>query len=168
MKKYILILVCGFLIQGVVGCKKSTDNQSSKLIMDDTELQGMIGVPPPDDRDSIIPDSRKTYSQNHVFEVIEEYPSFPGGEKAMCEFLTINLKYPKIFSEANIQGRVICRFVVEKYGSITDIKVVRGIHELLDNEAVRVIKLMPKWIPGKMDGKPVRTWYTLPISFKLK
>ena len=85
-------------------------------------------------------------SNDTIFEVAEISPSFPGGETTMFEFLAKNLLYPESMIDACIGGKVICSFVVEIDGSITNIKVVRGVHELLDNEAVRVIKLMPKWI----------------------
>ncbi|HRR62720.1 MAG TPA: energy transducer TonB, partial [Paludibacteraceae bacterium] len=82
--------------------------------------------------------------------------------------LSENIRYPVIAQENGIQGRVICQFVVNTDGSIVDIQVVRGVHPSLDEEAVRVIKSMPKWVPGKQRGKPVRVRFTLPINFKLQ
>ncbi len=95
-------------------------------------------------------------------------PQFPGGEQALFKFLNENIKYPVIAQENGIQGRVICQFVVNTDGSIVDIQVVRGVDPSLDKEAVRVIQSMPKWIPGKQRGKPVRVRFTLPINFKLQ
>lgn len=103
-----------------------------------------------------------------IFQVVEEMPHFPGGEQALMKWLSENIRYPVIAQENGIQGRVICQFVVNTDGSIVDIQVVRGVHPSLDEEAVRVIKSMPKWVPGKQRGKPVRVRFTLPINFKLQ
>ena len=103
-----------------------------------------------------------------IFTAVEESPKFPGGDKAMYEFLSKNIRYPEMAAQNNIQGRVTVQFVVEKDGSIGEVKVVRGKDPDLDKEAVRVVKSMPKFIPGKMNGQAVRVWYTLPINFKLQ
>ena len=103
-----------------------------------------------------------------VFLVVEQMPEFPGGEKALRAFLAENVKYPKIAKENGIYGRVICQFIVEKDGSISDVKAAKSSGEIsLDREAIRVIKMMPKWKPGKQRNEPVRARYTLPITFKL-
>ncbi len=104
-----------------------------------------------------------------VFVVVESMPEFPGGQQALFKYLGDNVKYPVIAQENGIQGRVICQFVVNKDGSIVDIEVVRsGGDPSLDKEAIRVIKSMPKWKPGKQRGKPVRVKFTLPVNFKLQ
>lgn len=105
---------------------------------------------------------------NVVFQVVETMPSFPGGDADLFKFLSTSVKYPVIAQENGIQGRVICQFVVNKDGSIVDIEVVRSVDPSLDKEAIRVIKSMPKWSPGKQRGKPVRVKYTLPVNFKLQ
>lgn len=104
-----------------------------------------------------------------IFVVVESMPEFPGGQQALFKFLSENVKYPVIAQENGIQGRVICQFVVNKDGSIVDVEVVRsGGDPSLDKEAVRVIKSMPKWKPGKQRGKAVRVKYTVPVNFKLQ
>ena len=104
-----------------------------------------------------------------VFVVVESMPEFPGGQQALFKYLSENVKYPVIAQENGIQGRVICQFVVNKDGSIVDVEVVRsGGDASLDKEAIRVIKSMPKWKPGKQRGKPVRVKYTVPVNFKLQ
>ena len=104
-----------------------------------------------------------------VFVVVESMPEFPGGQQALFKYLSENVKYPVIAQENGIQGRVICQFVVNKDGSIVDVEVVRsGGDPSLDKEAIRVIKSMPKWKPGKQRGKAVRVKYTVPVSFKLQ
>lgn len=103
-----------------------------------------------------------------VFEIVEQPPSFPGGESAMYEWLSKNINYPVIAQENNIQGRVTCQFVVGRNGEIEDVKVVRGVDPSLDKEAIRVIKSMPKWIPGRQGGNAVKVRYTLPVQFKLQ
>ena len=104
-----------------------------------------------------------------VFVVVETMPEFPGGQQALFKYLRENVKYPVIAQENGIQGRVICQFVVNKDGSIVDVEVVRsGGDASLDKEAVRVIKSMPKWKPGKQRGKAVRVKYTVPVNFRLQ
>ena len=106
-------------------------------------------------------------SVNEVFMVVETMPEFPGGMAALMKFIAINLKYPEELQESAIQGRVLVSFVVDKDGSITDIEIVRGVDALLDAEAIRIVKLMPKWKPGIQQGKAVRVKYTVPVSFRL-
>ena len=104
-----------------------------------------------------------------IFMVVETMPEFPGGAQAMMKYIGENIKYPVIAQENGIQGRVICQFVVEKDGKVTDIQVVRSSGDAsLDKEAVRVINSMPKWKPGKQRGKPVRVKYTIPVAFRLQ
>ena len=105
---------------------------------------------------------------NKAFDVVEEMPLFPGGPSKLFEFLAKNVNYPTEAEKANIQGRVIATFVVEKDGSISNVKVVKSVDPLLDAEAVRVINAMPNWLPGKQNGKEVRVKYTVPISFHLQ
>lgn len=101
-----------------------------------------------------------------IFVVAEQMPQFVGGQVEMHKFIAENLKYPSEFRDSGIQGRVVVRFVVEKDGSISDIKVLRGLDSAFDNEAVSVIKSMPNWEPGKQNGREVPVYFTLPISFK--
>jgi len=105
---------------------------------------------------------------NVVFVIVEQKPEFPGGDAALMKYIAENIKYPVIAQENGIQGRVICQFVVNKDGSIVDINVVRSVDPSLDKEAIRVIKSMPKWKPGKQRGKAVRVKFTLPIVFRLQ
>ena len=107
--------------------------------------------------------------EEEIFVVVESMPEFPGGQQEMMKFIAENIKYPVIAQENGIQGRVICQFVIEKNGSVTDIQVVRSSGDAsLDKEAERVIKTMPKWKPGKQRGKPVRVKYTIPVAFRLQ
>ena len=104
-----------------------------------------------------------------IFYVVESMPEFPGGTQAMYKYIGENLKYPVIAQENGIQGRVVCQFTVNKDGSLVDIEVVRSAADAsLDKEAVRVIKSMPKWKPGKQRNQPVRVKFTLPVNFKLQ
>lgn len=105
---------------------------------------------------------------NVVFQVVETMPGFPGGDAALFKFLNDNIKYPVIAQENGIHGRVICQFVVNRDGSIVDVEVVRSVDPSLDKEAIRVIKAMPNWAPGKQRGKAVRVKYTLPVNFRLQ
>ena len=103
-----------------------------------------------------------------IFQVVEEMPQFPGGMGEAMKFLAKNMKYPVAAQQAKIEGRVIVQFVVEKDGSVSDVKVMRGVNSELDAEAIRVVSMMPKWIPGKQRGKAVAVKYTMPIMFRLQ
>jgi TonB family protein len=102
-----------------------------------------------------------------VYDVVEVLPKFPGGMEAMGTFLSKNIKYPSADREKGLQGKVVAQFVVEPDGSLTNIKVVRAPSTTMGAEAVRVLKMSPKWKPGINNGKPVRTVYTIPVSFAL-
>jgi len=103
-----------------------------------------------------------------VFVVVEEMPSFPGGEQALMEFIYSHIEYPEIAKENNIQGRVVVRFCVTYKGTVDQVSIIKGVDPSLDNEAIRVIKMLPTWKPGKQGGKPVNVWYSVPINFQLK
>ncbi len=100
--------------------------------------------------------------------MVEQKPEFPGGEAAMYKWLGDNINYPPAASEEGVQGRVVVEFVVGKHGSITNVRVVRPRHPALDKEALRVVKAMPKWVPGRNNGQPVKVTYTLPVTFRLQ
>lgn len=102
-----------------------------------------------------------------IYEQVEEMPSFPGGSNALLSFIAANLKYPVVSQENGIQGRVIVKFVVDKDGRITDVEITRSVDPTLDKEAMRIVKAMPKWKPGKLKGNCVRVKYTIPIVFGL-
>ena len=106
--------------------------------------------------------------EEEIFTVVEEEPSFPGGVDKMYEYLYANIKYPQVAKENNITGRVYLTFVVEKDGSIANPKILRDIGGGCGNEALRVIKSMPKWSPGKQRGKAVRVQFNLPVVFDLQ
>ena len=125
---------------------------------DNTEFQEY--VPPEDDEEDV--------QEKQIFQVVENMPEFPGGRGKLMQYLASNIKYPPYAKEAGIQGRVFINFVVEKDGSITAVKVLRGIGGGCDEEAVRVVKAMPKWKPGMQRGKPVRVSFNLPVKFTLQ
>lgn len=106
--------------------------------------------------------------ETKVFDVVEVMPSFPGGQGALFEYLSKNIKYPVVAEENGVQGRVIVTFVVERNGSITDVQVAKSVDPSLDKEAVRVVKSMPHWIPGKQNGSAVRVKFTVPVTFRLQ
>ena len=106
--------------------------------------------------------------EQEIFQIVEEMPSFPGGEGKLMEYVGKNVKYPQIARETGIQGRVFVNFVVEPDGSVSNVSVLRGIGGGCDEEAMRVVKNMPKWKPGKQRGKPVRVQYMLPVNFRLQ
>ncbi len=107
-------------------------------------------------------------NEKGVFVQVEEMPVFPGGEAALRDFMVKNITYPEQAKKDTIQGKVYVTFVVDAAGKVGDVKVVRGVHPLLDQEAVRVTGLMPVWTPGKQKGIPVKVAYTIPVMFSLK
>ena len=111
---------------------------------------------------------REEKKKEEVFTHVEQMPKFPGGDAELYKFISNNLNYPAMAIENNVQGRVVVQFVVTKDGSIGNVKVVRSVDRDLDNEAIRVCKKLPKFIPGKQNGQPVNVWYTLPVTFKLQ
>ncbi len=114
------------------------------------------------------PEPPKHEEENKVFDVVEQMPSFPGGNQALMEYLSKNVKYPVVAQENGVQGRVVVSFVVERDGSITDVKVVKSVDPSLDREASRLVSGMPKWIPGKQNGSAVRVKYNVPVTFRLQ
>lgn len=106
--------------------------------------------------------------EQEIFQIVEEMPAFPGGEAKLMEYVGKNVKYPQIARESGIKGRVFVSFVVEPDGSVSNVKVLRGIGGGCDEEAMRVVKAMPKWKPGKQRGKAVRVSYMLPVNFQLQ
>lgn len=117
--------------------------------------------PPPDSAVSTDP------ADETIYTAADEMPEFPGGETALYRFIASNIRYPKIAIDNNIQGRIVVQFVVTKTGEVGQAKILRGKHPVLDQEAVRLVKSLPGFIPAKMDGNPVNVWYTLPINFRL-
>ena len=110
----------------------------------------------------------KHEEENKVFDIVEEMPSFPGGMAALNKYLHDNVHYPVVAQENGVQGRVTISFVVEKDGSVTDVKVAKSVDPSLDKEALRVVKSMPRWTPGKQNGATVRVKYNVPVNFRLQ
>ena len=117
--------------------------------------------------DSLRMDTIEEVAEQEVFGIVETMPMFRGGERKLMEFIGNNVVYPKEAIEAGIEGKVFVEFCIERDGTVSDAKVLRGIGYGCDEEALRVIGLMPKWYPGKVRGKSVRVRYTLPINFML-
>ena len=137
--------------------KEGTKDRLAEAVRSDIA----VAAPPP-------PPAPKPEVSNKVFDVVEEMPHFPGGAAALQAFLSSNTKYPVVAQENGVQGRVIVSFVVERDGSITDVRVVRSVDPSLDREASRVVRSMPRWSPGKQNGAAVRVKYTVPVVFRLQ
>lgn len=119
-------------------------------------------------KNEVVVEEKKPAAPEQIFTAVEEQPQYPGGIEELYKYISRNLHYPEMAAQNNIQGRVFVKFVVEKDGSVSQVSVARGKDPDLDREAVRVVKTLPKFIPGKMNGQNVRVWYTLPINFKLQ
>ena len=144
-----------------------------EIVEDDMDIEDEIEIDVEADEETeveeYIPmeDPEEEAEEAQIFTVVEAMPTFPGGDAARIKYLNANIKYPTIARESGIQGRVFVTFVVETNGQVTDVKILRGIGGGCDEEAVRVIKNMPKWVPGKQRGKSVRVQFNMPILFKL-
>lgn len=114
------------------------------------------------------PEPPKHVEETKVFTVVEQMPMFPGGDAALMSYLANNIQYPTVAAENGVQGRVVVGFVVERDGSITDVRILRGVDPSLDREAMRVVKSMPRWTPGKQNGSAVRVKYQVPVAFRLQ
>ena len=114
------------------------------------------------------PEPPKHEEENKVFEAVEQMPMFPGGNGALMKWLHDNVHYPVVAQENGVFGRVVVSFIVERDGSITDVKVVKSIDPSLDKEAMRAARSMPNWVPGKQNGTTVRVKYNLPVAFRLQ
>jgi TonB family protein len=162
--KALFVLPVAFVAVTVISCtspkEKKTDANQEVVQQSQPasapEIQVVTYAPQP-----------KEVEQGEVFQVVEEQPMFPGGMEEMMKFLQQNVKYPKEAQEQGKQGRVIVQFVVNKDGSISNDTIVRSVDPLLDAEALRVVRSMPNWTPGKQKGEPVRVRFTLPVTFRL-
>ena len=137
-----------------------------EIVEDEVEIENEIEI---EDTESDEEEAIEIIEEDddEVFMVVENMPEFPGGDLGLMKYIQKNVKYPPIAKEYNITGKVYISFVVDKSGSVTNVKVVRGVDKNLDAEAVRVIKSLPKYKPGKQRGKAVRVMFTVPINFTL-
>lgn len=113
-------------------------------------------------------EEHKVIVEEKPFTTVEQMPQFPGGEDELMRFILGNLRYPSVAKEVGIEGRVIIRFVVSKTGDVTNVEILRGLDPSCDKEALRVVKMMPNWIPGKQNGRSVPVYFTLPIVYRLQ
>jgi periplasmic protein TonB len=144
------------------------------IVEDDVEIEDDLELDVEVDQETVIEDfvpfamEEEEVEEAEIFTVVESMPGYPGGDTARMKFLQENIKYPQMARESGIQGTVYATFVVEIDGSVTDVRIVRGIGGGCDEEAIRVIEAMPSWNPGMQRGKPVRVQFTMPIRFTLQ
>jgi protein TonB len=150
----------------------STDTVEETMVSQEDLNAKPSNAPPPSDEEIAPKEEKKQVIEQEAkpepFTVVEEMPGFPGGDAEMYKFITTTIKYPEEAKELGIQGKVFVNFVVEADGSISDVRLIRGIGGGCDEEAIRVVKAMPKWIAGKQRGVPVRVYFNLPIKFTLQ
>lgn len=145
-----------------------------RIVDDDVEVEDDIEIDVEADQETIVQDfvpmvqDEEEIVEMEIFQVVETMPSYPGGDAARMKYLQDNINYPQMARESGIQGIVYATFVVEPNGSVSDVRIMRGIGGGCDEEAVRVIKSMPKWNAGMQRGKPVRVQFTMPIKFTLQ
>lgn len=145
--------------------------EALKVVDDDVKVETEIKIDNADDNTPVeiqntVVQEEETEEEEEILVIVEKQASFPGGPAKLMEFLKSQLEYPQIAIDNNIQGRVFVQFVVNKDGSIQDVKVTRGVDPVLDQEAIRVVKKMPKWVPAEQRGKTCRSRFTLPVVFK--
>lgn len=161
--KYLMFFPVIALLMFFGNCTNKATTEQSHNYIDDitTDVESLKAAPVVDTEASI-------NGLDTVYTMVEVMPEFPDGVKALIKYLSENMKYPADAEVSRTQGRVIAQFIVNKDGSICDVKIVRGVYESLDNEALRLIKDMPKWKPGMEKGEVVRVKYTVPVVFRLK
>ncbi len=137
-----------------------------EIIEDDEEIENEVEVEDTESDEDVEIEIEEE-DDEEFFMVVENMPEFPGGDLGLMKYIQKNVKYPPIAKEYNITGKVYVSFIVDKIGSVTNVKVVRGVDKNLDAEAVRVIKSLPKYKPGKQRGKAVKVMFTVPINFTL-
>lgn len=147
MKRTLLVL--SIIILSVVAYSQSTKNKESK-------------------NNEAVSEIKSVSDSSLIFTIVEDMPLFPGGDEARNRFLADSINYPEKAIQKRIQGTVYVSFIIDGEGSVTDVKILRGIGGGCDEEALRVVRMMPKWIPGKQDGKVVRVLFNMPIYFKLR
>jgi protein TonB len=136
-----------------------------EIVEDEVEIENEVEIEETDtDEDEIVEIEE---DDEEFFMVVENMPEFPGGDLGLMKFIQKNVRYPAIAKEYNITGKVYVSFIVDKKGSVTNVKIVRGVDKNLDAEALRVVSLLPKYKPGKQRGKAVRVMFTIPINFTL-
>lgn len=136
-----------------------------EIVEDEVEIENEVEIEETDtDEDEIVEIEE---DDEEFFMVVENMPEFPGGDLGLMKFIQKNVRYPAIAKEYNITGKVYISFIVDKQGSVTNVKIVRGVDKNLDAEAIRVVSLLPKYKPGKQRGKAVRVMFTIPINFTL-
>lgn len=145
---------------------------SALLLLLGSNLKGQNVVNPANEKDNItilraVGDDSTVSDKEKVYQVVGQQPSFPGGREELFKYLAYNVKYPIDAAKNKIEGRVLVTFVVEHDGSISNVNVANSVYPSLDKESIRVVSGMPKWIPGKANGKTVRVKYTIPITFRL-
>ncbi len=145
---------------------------SALLLLLDSNLKAQNVVNPTNEKDNItilraVGDDSTVSDKEKVYQVVEQQPSFPGGREELFKYLAYNVRYPIDAAKNKIEGRVLVTFVVEHDGSISNVNVANSVYPSLDKESIRVVSGMPKWIPGKANGKTIRVKYTIPITFRL-
>lgn len=162
MKKTFMNLLAGlFFMAGLVGCGESSKQKEEATPEETTEVK-QAEAEPRDEQAPVLPNGEQ------IFTVVEVMPEYPGGVQELLGFLKNSIQYPKESIDKEEEGRVICAFVVNKDGSLSNFEVLRSVSPALDKEAIRVLQTMPSWTPGKQKGNPVAVRYTVPVTFRLK
>lgn len=148
-----MLLAWPLMGQAAIGSMAAEENRNATAVKADTTTTAT--------------NQQKATDEKQIFSNPETMPQFPGGTKALAKYLSTKIKYPQEARKAGAQGRVILSFIVGADGSISNVKTLKSVHPALDAEAIRVIKAMPKWTPGRQNGKNVRVKYTIPVNFKM-
>jgi len=170
LAKYkVLLMIPAFLLMiFFVACSKDKDSQIESNNPHETEELVVVAHSETAKDVKNNKSGDEMYPANLAYKKVQKMPQYPGGELELRKFLAINIKYPHEARQAGISGKVFVKFVVNKEGSVDNVSIARGVHSSLDDESVRVVKLLSDWEPGEQDGEKVNVWYTVPINFQLQ
>lgn len=162
MKNLILLLVAMLTVLSI-NVQKTVANSNSNDFDKGVDDLNVVR----ECKEEVIVEDRKSINSN-VFTSVEQMPQFPGGDVELMKWISNHIQYPETAKAETLMGRVVVKFVVTKTGKVGDVEIVRSKHPDLDREAIRVVKSLPDFIPGKMGGQPVDVWFTVPVNFKLQ
>ena len=166
--KYIYISFIFLLLPQFTNAQSLSEilkRSKAEALLQEYQLSHTIKPSKKNQTESVV--QEENINNQEVYEIADKMPSFPGGNAALMNYLSQNIKYPIIAEKNGVQGRVLVEYVVGKDGYVSDVRVAKSVDPSLDKEAIRVVKGMPKWIPGEIDGEAVTVRYTLPVTFRL-
>jgi len=170
MKRMIFLVVIGLVLLACTSKTKNTQNATPVIKTEKKDTTRSTHTLYESEFNEHEVNNGPVDTASFIFESwdVDQAPQFPGGEQKLLEFISKHLKYPVTAQDIDLQGQVLCHIIVSKTGKIGKCEVIRSLDRVCDNEALRVLKTLPRFIPGKLKGKNVNVWYTIPVTFKLQ